>query len=37
VTAARIGDKQLTVDERGTVDLSGQTGGVSLVFDVQKQ
>jgi hypothetical protein len=36
ITAARIGDKRLTVDDRGTVDLSGQTGSLSIVFDVQK-
>jgi hypothetical protein len=37
VTAARIGDKRLTVDDQGTVDLSGQTGSVAIVFDVMKK
>jgi len=36
VTAARIADKRLTVDDQGTVDLSGQTGSVSVVFDVER-
>lgn len=37
VTAARVGQKELAVDDRGTVDLSGQTGSISVMFDVQKQ
>ena len=36
VMAARVGEKRLAVDDRGTVDLSGQTGSVSVVFDVER-
>jgi hypothetical protein len=37
VTAASMAGKQLEVDNRGTVDLSGQMGDVSIEFSVAKQ
>src|SRR5262249_60394823 len=36
VTAARVGEKRLAVDDRGTVDLSGQTGSVAVVFEAER-
>jgi hypothetical protein len=37
VTHATIGDQTLPVDDRGTVDLTGQKSAVSVVFHVVKQ
>jgi hypothetical protein len=34
VTAARIGDQSLPVDDRGTVDLSQQSGSVLVQYSV---
>jgi hypothetical protein len=36
VTAARLGDGALRVDDRGTVDLTGRTGTVVIDFAVTK-
>ena len=36
VTAVNIGGKALAVDDRATVDLSGQQGIVSVQFSVRK-
>jgi hypothetical protein len=37
VTGATFGAAKLPVDDRGTVDLSGKTGEVSILFSVTKQ
>jgi hypothetical protein len=36
VKEAAIGEAKLAVDERGTVDLSGRQGEISIVFSVEK-
>jgi hypothetical protein len=36
VTAARLGSQAFRVDNRGTVDLTGQSGTVIVHFAVQK-
>lgn len=37
VTGAVEGGKKLAVDDRGTVDLTGQAGSISVVFSVAKK
>jgi hypothetical protein len=37
VTQAEVGETRLSVDERGTVDLSGQRGEIKVVFAVTKR
>ena len=36
VTGAAIGTMKLPVDDRGTIDLSGQQGEIKVVFSVAK-
>ena len=37
VAGASIGEKTLAVDDRGTVDLSDQSGEVTVVFSITRQ